>query len=88
MNIKPLKDRVLIEPKEAQEKTEGGIYLPDISKDEKVLEGKVVAIGESKDCQLKVGQKVLFEAFSGVELKTGGKKYFLLETKDVLAIIE
>ncbi len=88
MNIKPLKDRVLIKTHEAEQRTEGGIYLPDTAKNDKVQEGEVVAIGETKEVQLKVGQKVLFESFSGTEIKTGGKKYLLLEVKDVLAVIE
>lgn len=88
MNIKPLKDRVLIKPKETEQKTEGGIYLPDTAKDDKVHEGEVIAVGESKEVQLKVGQKVLFEGFSGTELKMGGTKYLLLDVKDVLAIVE
>jgi len=88
MNIKPLKDRVLLKPKETEDKTEGGIYLPDTAKDEKIQEGEVVAVGESKDCSLKPGQRVLFESFSGTELKTGGKRYLLLDVKDILAIVE
>lgn len=88
MNIKPLKDRVLVKPKEAEQKTEGGIYLPDTAKDDKVQEGEVIAVGETKESPLKPGQKVLFESFSGTELKTDGKRYLLLDIKDVLAIVE
>ena len=88
MNIKPLKDRVLLKPLEHEPKTEGGLYLPDTAKDDKVHEAEVVAVGESKDSLVKAGQKVLFESFAGTEIKVKGQRYLLVDIKDVLAVVE
>ena len=89
MNIKPLADRVLVEPAPA-EKTVGGIIIPDTSK-EKPLHGKVVAVGNgTKDEQmiLKAGDEVLYGKYSGTELEFEGEKYLMMRQSDVLAVIE
>lgn len=89
MNIKPLADRVLIEPAAAEEVTVGGIIIPDSAK-EKPLKGTVVAAGDgTKDekMQLKEGDTVLYGKYAGTELELEGKKYLIMRQSDVLAII-
>lgn len=90
MTIKPLFDRVLIEPTAAEEVTLGGIIIPDTAK-EKPLKGKVIAVGAgSKDEEmiLKVGDVVLFGKYSGTELELEATKYLMMRQSDVLAIVE
>ena len=89
MNIKPLADRVLIQPAAAEEKTVGGIIIPDSAK-EKPLKGIVVAVGTgSKDegMILKAGDTVLYGKYAGTELELDGEKYLIMRQSDVLAII-
>ena len=89
MNIKPLADRVLIQPAAAEEKTIGGIIIPDSAK-EKPLKGKVLAVGTgTKDEQmvLKAGDEVLYGKYDGTELELDGEKYLIMRQSDVLAII-
>ena len=88
MNIKPLADRVLIEPAPAEEKV-GGIIIPDTAK-EKPLHGKVVAAGngtKDEEMILKEGDEVLYGKYSGTELEFEGNKYLMLRQSDVLAVI-
>ena len=90
MNIKPLADRVLVLPAEAEVKTASGIIIPDTAK-EKPLKGEVVAAGEgTKDEKmvLKKGDKVLYGKYSGTELEIEGTKYLIMRQSDVLAIVE
>ena len=89
VKIKPLADRVLIEPLEAETKTASGIYIPDTAK-EKPQQGKVVAVGPgTKDEKLtvKVGDTVLYGKYSGTELKLEGNDYLMMRESDILAII-
>lgn len=89
MNIKPLFDRVLIEPTAAEEVTLGGIIIPDTAK-EKPLKGKVVAVGDgTKDepMVLTIGSEVLFGKYAGTELEFDGVKYLMMRQNDVLAIL-
>lgn len=89
INIKPLGDRVLIEPMEAETKTASGIIIPDSAK-EKPQKGKVVAVGNgSKDQPLTVkeGDIVLYGKYAGTELTHEGKSYLIMRESDVLAII-
>jgi len=89
MNIKPLADRVLIEPAPAETKTIGGIIIPDNAK-EKPLQGIVVAAGKgTKDEEmiLKEGDKVLYGKYAGTELELEGKKYLIMRQSDVVAIM-
>lgn len=89
MNIKPLSDRVLIEPAAAEEVTIGGIIIPDSAK-EKPLKGKVVATGNgTKDEEMivKVDDTVLYGKYSGTELELEGKKYLMMRQSDILAIL-
>ena len=89
MNIKPLADRVLILPQPAEEKTIGGIIIPDTAK-EKPLQGKVVAVGSgTKDEQMEiaVGNQVLYGKYAGTEVELEGEKYLIMRQSDVLAIL-
>jgi len=90
MNIKPLSDRVLIEPTPAEEVTMGGIIIPDSAK-EKPLKGTVVATGngtKDEEMVLKAGDKVLYGKYSGTEIEFEGTKYLMMRQSDVLAVIE
>ena len=90
MKIQPLADRVLISPKAAEEKTVGGIIIPDTAK-EKPLEGTVVAVGEGKSDEkmiLKQGDKVLYGKYAGTELEYDGEKYLIMRQSDVVAILK
>jgi chaperonin GroES len=89
MNIKPLADRVLILPAPAEEKTIGGIIIPDTAK-EKPLKGEVVAVGQGtkdEEMVLKVGDTVLYGKYAGTELEIEGNKYLVMRQSDVLAIL-
>ncbi|MBR1870026.1 MAG: co-chaperone GroES [Bacteroidales bacterium] len=89
MMIKPLADRVLIEPKEAETKTASGIYLPDTAK-EKPQQGTVLAAGHGKKdepMEVKVGDVVLYGKYSGTEVTVDEKKYLIVKQSDILAIL-
>jgi len=93
MKIKPLNDRVLIEVLEAEEKTKGGIILPDTAKEEKT-EGKVVSVGAGKvldsgkrqPLEVNVGDRVIFGKYSGDEILIEGKKHKVVQEKEILAV--
>ena len=94
MSIKPLGDRVLIEPIKDTEEKIGSIYVPDTAK-EKPQEGTVVAVGTGRyesgnkiSPEVKVGDKVLFGKYSGSEIKQNGKDYLMIREFDILGIIE
>jgi chaperonin GroES len=96
MEIKPLGDRVVVKPLEAEAKTKGGIVLPDTAK-EKPQEGKVVAVGKGKVMEngsvaapeVKVGDKVLYGKYSGNEITTkDGEELLIMREEDILAIIK
>ena len=89
MNIKPLADRVLVKPAPAEEKTEGGIIIPDSAK-EKPLQGEVLAVGKgTKDEEMvvAVGDRVLYGKYAGTELEWEGEKYLIMRQSDILAIL-
>ena len=89
LNIKPLEDRVLLEPTEAETKTASGIIIPDNAK-EKPQKATVVAVGigtKDNPMTVKVGDTVLYGKYSGTELKFEGKDYLIMSEKDILAII-
>ena len=89
MNIKPLADRVLILPAPAEEKTIGGIIIPDTAK-EKPLKGEVIAVGngtKDEEMVLKVGDTVLYGEYAGTELEVEGTKYLIMRQSDVLAVL-
>lgn len=88
-NIKPLADRVLVKPSAAEEKTVGGIIIPDSAK-EKPLRGEVLAVGNgTKDeaMVLKEGDQVLYGKYAGTELELDGEKFLIMRQSDVLAVI-
>ncbi|HOK66522.1 MAG TPA: co-chaperone GroES [Anaerohalosphaeraceae bacterium] len=95
MKIRPLADKVLIQRVEAENKTAGGIVLPDTAK-EKPRRGKVIAVGEGKlledgkraEMTVKKGQEVLFASYAGTEIKIDGKEYLIMDESDIMAIIE
>lgn len=89
MNIKPLADRVLIEPAPAETKTIGGIIIPDTAK-EKPLQGTIVAVGQGtkdEEMVLKEGDTVLYGKYAGTELEFEGKKYLIMRQSDVVAVL-
>ncbi len=89
VSVKPLADRVLIEPQEAEEKTESGIIIPDTAK-EKPQQGKVVAVGKGtkdEEMEVKEGDTVLYGKYAGNELKLEGKDYLIMRQSDILAIV-
>ena len=93
MNIKPLADRVLILPAPAEEKTIGGIIIPDTAKEKPLqgpLQGEVVAVGngtKDEEMVLKAGDQVLYGKYSGTEIEHDGVKYLIMRQSDVLAIL-
>ena len=89
INIKPLADRVLIEPASAEEKTAGGIIIPDTAK-EKPQKGTIVAVGPGTDDQkmtVKTGDTVLYGKYSGTEISYEGKDYLIMKESDIYAVI-
>ncbi len=94
MNVKPLRDRVLVKPLEETETTKGGIVLPDTAK-EKPQRGKVVAVGSGKvkhgqviPLEVKEGDIVIYEKYGPSEIKVDGEEYLILKEEDILAIIK
>ena len=89
MNIKPLADRVLIAPAKAEEKTVGGIIIPDTAK-EKPLQGEVLAVGngtKDEEMVLKKGDTVLYGKYSGTEIELDNERYLIMRQSDVLAVL-
>ena len=92
--IQPLADRVVVEPLEAEEKTAGGIVIPDTAK-EKQQKGKVIAVGKGRvseegkitPLEVRVNDQVLFGRYSGTEIKIGASDYLIVKEDDILAII-
>lgn len=90
INIKPLADRVLIEPVAAETQTASGIFIPDTAK-EKPQKGKVIAVGNgTKDITMtvKIGDTVLYGKYAGTELKLEGADYLIMREDDILAIVQ
>lgn len=89
VNIKPLADRVLVEPAAAEEKTASGIIIPDTAK-EKPQKGSVVAVGSGKKDEpltVKVGDQILYGKYAGTEITVDGKDYLIMRESDIFAII-
>ena len=95
MNVKPLGDRILVKRVEEEEKTQGGIIIPDSAK-EKPIQGIVIAVGKGKvgddgkviPMEVKEGDKILFGKYAGTEIKIDGEEKLIMREDDVLAIIE
>ena len=89
MNIRPLADRVLIKPAPAEEKTVGGIIIPDSAK-EKPLKGEVIAVGngtKDEEMVVKTGDNVLYGKYAGTEIELDGDKFLIMRQSDILAIL-
>ena len=89
MNIKPLADRVLVKPASAEEKTVGGIIIPDSAK-EKPLKGEIMAVGngtKDEEMVVKIGDAVLYGKYAGTEIEWDGEVYLIMRQSDILAII-
>lgn len=89
VNVRPLADRVLVEPAAAETKTAGGIIIPDTAK-EKPMRGKIVAVGNGKPDEpmtVKVGDTVLYGKYAGTELSIDGKDYLIMKESDIYAIV-
>jgi len=95
MKIRPLHDRLIVKRLEEEEKTRGGIIIPDTAK-EKPIEGKVIAVGEGRiskegkkiPMEIKKGDRILFAKYGGTEVKIDGDEHLMMREEDVLAIIE
>jgi len=90
LNLTPLADRVVVEPAEAEQKTAGGIIIPDTAK-EKPQKGTVVAVGNGKKDEpmtVKVGDAVLYGKYSGTEVNVDGKDYLIMKESDIYAIVK
>ena len=95
MKIRPLHDRVIVKRMEGEEKTKGGIIIPDTAK-EKPIEGKVIAVGSGKvlengkkvPLQVKEGDRILFGKYSGTEVKIDGEEHLIMKEDDIIAIVE
>jgi chaperonin GroES len=95
MKVRPLHDRLIIKRLEEDEKTKGGIIIPDTAK-EKPIEGKVIAVGDGKikedgtkiPLEIKKGDRVLFTKYGGTEIKIDGEEHLMMKEDDILAIIE
>jgi chaperonin GroES len=95
MNVQPLGDRILVKRTEEEERTKGGIIIPDTAK-EKPIQGKVIAVGKGKvsdegkviPLEVKAGDKVLFGKYAGTEVKIDGEEHLIMREDDVLGIIE
>ena len=95
MKLRPLHDRVLVEPLEAEEKTAGGIIIPDTAK-EKPMEGKIVAVGNGARSEegkitaldVKKGDRILYGKWSGTEVKIDGQDLLIMKESDIMGIIE
>jgi chaperonin GroES len=95
MKVRPLHDRIIVKRLEEEEKTKGGIIIPDTAK-EKPIEGKVIAVGDGKikedgkkiPLEIKKGDRVLFVKYAGTEIKIDGEEHLMMKEDDILAIIE
>jgi chaperonin GroES len=95
MKVRPLRDRIIVKRLEEEEKTKGGIIIPDTAK-EKPIEGRVIAIGDGRikedgtkiPLDVKKGDRVLFAKYGGTEIKIDGEEHLMMREDDILAIIE
>ncbi len=95
MKVRPLHDRIIVKRTEEEEKTKGGIIIPDTAK-EKPIEGKVIAAGPGRfnkegnkvALEVKAGDRILFGKFAGTEIKIDGEEHLMMKEDDVLAVIE
>lgn len=95
INIRPLSDRIVVEPKETESKTAGGIVIPDTADKDKPMQGTVLAIGNGKyidgklqPLQVKVGDQILFGKYSGTNVKLTDKEFLVMREEDVMGVLE
>lgn len=95
LKIRPLSDRIVVEPQELETKTAGGIVIPDTADKDKPMQGKVLAIGDGKwydgkkqPLQVKVGERILFGKYAGTNIKLDDKEYLVMREEDVMGVIE
>ena len=95
VKVQPLRDRVLLKPLEAEEKTKGGIILPDTAKEKPqeaevvvVGKGKILESGKTEPIEVKVGEKVLYAKYSGTDIKIDGEDYLIIKEEDILAVVK
>lgn len=93
--IRPLSDRIVVEPKENESKTAGGIVIPDTADKDKPMQGTIIAIGNGKyidgkitPLQVKVGDQVLFGKYAGTNFKFEGSEYLVMREEDVMGVLE
>ncbi len=86
MKLKPLGNRVLLKPIEVEQKTKSGIYIPESAK-EKPKQAEVLAVGDGKLVNVKVGDKVIYSDFGGSDIELDGVKHIVMDIKDILAIV-
>ncbi|HEX9052457.1 MAG TPA: co-chaperone GroES [Anaeromyxobacter sp.] len=95
MKIRPLQDRIIVKRVQEEEKTKGGIIIPDTAK-EKPIEGKVIAVGNGKvqedgkvrPLDVKAGDRILFSKYGGTEIKIDGEEHLIMREEDILGVIE
>ncbi|NDJ54132.1 MAG: co-chaperone GroES [Chloroflexi bacterium] len=95
LNLRPLNDRVVVEPNEGEERTQSGLYIPETAK-EKPMQGTILAVGQGRrdedgnriPMEVAEGQTVLYAKYGGTEIKMDGKKLLILRESDILAILE
>lgn len=87
MKVKPLGDRVLVKVLQVEERTKGGIYIPQTAQ-EKTQQGVVEEVGDSDQIKVKVGQKVIYDKYAGTQIKIDDIEYLILKNDDILAIVE
>jgi len=95
VKLKPIGDKVIVKRLEAEEKTKGGIVLPDTAK-EKPQQGRIIAIGNGRrleggkvaDLQVKKGDRVIFSSYAGTEVKVNGEEYLIMSEDEILAVVQ
>lgn len=87
MKIRPLADRVLLKPEQAEEKTASGLFIPQTAQ-EKTQVAFVKAIGDDEDIKVKVGDKVMHDKYAGTQLKIDGEDYLIVSNSDIIAVVE
>ena len=95
MKIRPLSDRIVVQPEELETKTKGGIYIPDTADKDKPMKGKIIAIGNGKyidgkmqPLQVKVGDTILFGKYSGTSIKLEDVEFLVMREEDVMGVLE
>lgn len=87
MKIKPLSERILIEPVQEEEKTESGIFIPDTAKKDEPEQGMVIAVGSDEEIEVKKGDRVLFKKYGPTKIKVDDKEYLIAKQEDILAVL-